>query len=180
MAKTKLNKPTAKAIIDGVKIGVPGHIAAEAVGVDKTTYWKWLKRGEKSKKGLFFDFFHQIKSAQYQSIKHAVVVMRTAMKDTWQAAAWWLERQCSEEFGKKVIIEPSAMEDLDLSNPDKALSRIASMVMAGKLDDSRAKLLIDLVTMKSKLRPGASDLDHMTKDEWVIFLENELERAKNG
>ena len=99
--KTKLNNDLIKQIAKMVEMGTPSKYVAQAVGVDVTTWYKWLQRGEKAKKGIYFDLFKAVKKAEGRAIERNVSIIQKAAIDNWQAAAWWLERRYPEEFGKK-------------------------------------------------------------------------------
>lgn len=69
--------------------------SAEEAGISYETFTQWLKKPE---------FSEAIKKAEQESRENgkgiAIMSIFQAMPDSWQAAAWWLERQ-HEEFIKK-------------------------------------------------------------------------------
>ena len=58
-----------------------------------STFHEWMNE--------FSDFSELIKRAEEQAIEHYVNVIHTASTQTWQAAAWYLERRRKEDFGKQ-------------------------------------------------------------------------------
>jgi len=67
--------------------------AVTCAGVAMSTFHEWLND--------FSDFSEAIKRAEEQAIEHYVNVIHTASTQTWQAAAWYLERRRKEDFGKQ-------------------------------------------------------------------------------
>jgi hypothetical protein len=73
-----------------------GNTRATAVtcaGISMSTFHEWMNE--------FSDFSELIKRAEEQAIEHYVNVIHTASTQTWQAAAWYLERRRKEDFGKQ-------------------------------------------------------------------------------
>lgn len=70
-----------------------------------------MKRGESSQKGTYFEFFESVKKAEAQAVARNVAVIQSAAKDSWQAAAWWLERKYPQEWGKKDRLEHVGKDD---------------------------------------------------------------------
>ncbi len=67
--------------------------AVTCAGVAMSTFHEWLND--------FSDFSEAIKRAEEQAVEHYVNVIHTASTQTWQAAAWYLERRRKEDFGKQ-------------------------------------------------------------------------------
>lgn len=67
--------------------------AAICAGISKETFYQYLNE--------FPDFSDAIKRAEEQAVEHYVNVIHTASTQTWQAAAWYLERRRKEDFGKQ-------------------------------------------------------------------------------
>ena len=99
--KTKLNPQLQERICQLISAGNYIRTACQAVGISGQTYINWMKRGEKSQKGSYFEFFEAVKKAEAQAIARNVAVIQSAAKETWQAAAWWLERKHPQDWGKK-------------------------------------------------------------------------------
>lgn len=112
MAKAKMGAPTKltpelqKTIVAYVRAGAYVETAAAAAGIDKTTFYDWLRRGADQKKGIFRDFSHAIEKAVAESeIADIARINKAAADGVWQAAAWRLERKHSDRWGRKDRIE---------------------------------------------------------------------------
>ena len=99
--KTKLTPQVQSTICKLIKSGNYIKTACHAVGIREATYLNWLSWGEQQGKGLYFEFFVAVKRAEAQAITRNVAIIQKASHDTWQAAAWWLERKFPQEWGKK-------------------------------------------------------------------------------
>lgn len=118
--QTKYTDDLAASICKAVSTGVPESIAAQAAGINKHTLTRWKK--------VHPDFYTQIKVARAEAVQRRIERIEKAAKGgdeyetqetvikhkdgriekktvrkktypTWQADAWYLERQFCEEFG---------------------------------------------------------------------------------
>src|SRR5512139_874474 len=80
-------------IAEMVGSGTPVAHAAQACGIDRTTFYAWLESDP--------SLATEIKKRRSQAVHERVEVIRQAMPKQWTAAAWYLERQHPEEFGLK-------------------------------------------------------------------------------
>lgn len=89
-----------KTICDALRAG--GHIemATNLAGVGRNTFYEWVKRGAKEKSGPHKNFRDNIKKALAFAEQRYVTLIATAAKDTWQAAAWMLERRFRTRWAK--------------------------------------------------------------------------------
>jgi transposase len=102
MAKLKLTGDLIERITRLIGDGNYIEVACAAVGIGKTTFYRWLERGEKAETGVYRDFWNAVKKAEAESESKYVGVIRDAANSgTWQAAAWWLERRYPDRWGKK-------------------------------------------------------------------------------
>ena len=64
------------------------------------TYYSWMKRGEEGEKP-FVNFLNAVKEAQAVAEEKALSVISEAQLETWQAAAWLLERRYPEDWARR-------------------------------------------------------------------------------
>jgi transposase len=119
--KTALLQPDLEqTILDYIRIGTPVRIAVTSAGVSEQTFYSWINRGvaerERMKmiKGaknnpsevIFLKFLESVERAKAEAItKKIAVIAKSGNDGDWRAAAWWLERQMPEEFGKTDRVE---------------------------------------------------------------------------
>jgi hypothetical protein len=70
-------------------------------GIHEATFYNWIKWGEAQARGRYFEFFEAVKKAEAEGQAALVATINVASKDSWQAAAWILERKYPEEWGRK-------------------------------------------------------------------------------
>ena len=131
---TKLTKPVADRIAEGVGLGMSYKDAASAGGVHVDTLDNWRKRGAVEKNTTYSRFFGRISRAaeltgiEYlEAIRRSVmenqvrvrehikqdengkVIMKEIHKETLppdiRGAMWWLERRFPEQFGRRDQME---------------------------------------------------------------------------
>lgn len=101
--KTKL---TPQLIVDAeklVKVGNYVVTVCEYIGIDESTWYRWMRDGEKARTGIKRKFYKTIKKAEAEAeIRLIADLQKIAQVDLkWQALAWMLERKYPERWGRK-------------------------------------------------------------------------------
>lgn len=99
-----------------------------------------MKWGEKKQTGIYFEFFEAIKKAEAIAEARNVTIIQSAAKDSWQAAAWWLERKHPDEWGRKEQHKIMSREQVSLevatTDPkEKILDKINSIASSWEQQD---------------------------------------------
>lgn len=82
------------------------------LGIDDSTWFRWLSEGEKARSGLKREFYDTVKKAEKDAIaRNVALIQRAAQEGNWQAAAWWLERKYFEDWGRKERVDLAADKD---------------------------------------------------------------------
>ena len=123
---SKLTDEVQKQIVKAIAAGAYGEVAAEAAGIGKTTFYRWLSEGKRRKRGRFQEFRDAIKKAQARG-EHAdlatirkraqggaIIEERTITRKDgttekiirrsrpeWTPIAWIMERRHAERWGRK-------------------------------------------------------------------------------
>ena len=119
--KTALLQPNLEqTLLDYIRIGTPIRNAVVAAGITETSFYSWINRGmaererlklvkgakENSTEVVFLKFLEQVERAKAEAVaKKVAVIAKSGNDGDWRAAAWWLERQLPEEFGKNDKLE---------------------------------------------------------------------------
>lgn len=120
----KYSPELVKEICEWIAKGTTNQDVCAVVGIDKTTYYDWLREentdGTKNR-AYKPHLSHSIKKAY--ALRKTTLINRimSASKVSWQAAAWYLERTEPDQFGPKGKLEITDAEDtikkvLDLIN----------------------------------------------------------------
>ncbi len=93
----KRARPTPRLIeqaADAIRKGSTAELAARSIGVSRSTWFRWLKRGEEGNELAFRRFHRAVKRAEATCAVEALQVIHEAAEDgNWKAAAWLLERR---------------------------------------------------------------------------------------
>ena len=110
--KSDLTPEMQKELCDHIIGGASNKDAAALAGIDESTFYKWIKRGEEETKGKFVLFFQSIKEARAAFREHhRKQIADAGKKGVWTASAWLLERSCPEEYGRRQAVEHSGQID---------------------------------------------------------------------
>jgi hypothetical protein len=130
-----LTPDVANQIIESVQAGNALTVAASAAGVQPQTFRLWMERGLMQKSGIYRDFRMAVEEAGFQSEERLVGIIANSALDSWDAAAWLLERKWPARWGQRVQVTvemelQKAMDKLRRHLPpkefDKVLEALAS------------------------------------------------------
>lgn len=102
---TKLTPEIQRVIVSAIAKGNTREVAAAAAGIGRTTLFTWMSTGSSATHGPYRDFLNAVKKAESLAVMSMVGIVRHAAGESWQAAAWWLERRYPDEWGRKDRIE---------------------------------------------------------------------------
>lgn len=112
---TKLTQELQDKLVTVIKAGNYIETACAYVGIDKSTFYDWLKRGAREKQRLaqnprarirkkeepYVEFSNAVEKALAEAEVRDVAIIGKAATENWQAAAWRLERKFPERWGRK-------------------------------------------------------------------------------
>lgn len=102
---TKLTARVQRALCGALLRGNTRENAALTAGISRSTLTTWLHLGRTEASGRYTSFLAAVEKAEAAAVQASVGVVRHAARDTWQAAAWWLERRYPDEWGRKDRVE---------------------------------------------------------------------------
>lgn len=112
---TKLTPEVQERICDALRKGCTRRAAAAYAGISEDTLYNWIARGEGRAKSPpreeFTRFSEAVKRAESEAEKRYTEIIYRAADETWQAAAWWLERRYPKEWGRRERHEVQGSED---------------------------------------------------------------------
>jgi hypothetical protein len=110
---TKFNRALAEQIIQYIRAGAYIETAAVAAGIDKATFYAWMKKGASAKDGDFKAFHDAVNQAMAMAEVRDVLLIGEAAKESWQAAAWRLERKFPDRWGQTRRVEVEVRKELE-------------------------------------------------------------------
>lgn len=152
---SKLTPEVFNAVMQALRAGNYQEVAARYAGVAESTYWAWLDRGRKERErieddvppdpneALYVDFLDEVEQARASAEVRMVGLIAQAAKNTWQAAAWYLERSKPNQWGRRdrheitgrdgqpVIVEHHTKVEVSI---DRAAAILAALDESGVLE----------------------------------------------
>lgn len=111
------------AIVRAITLGAPREVAAQAAGVDPTTFYRWVAMGaefidldDNAVAGLepkqlrLRQFCQDVKRADAQAVVFAVELVAEAMPKDWKAAMTWLERRYPGQWGRRLEVKTDPVD----------------------------------------------------------------------
>ena len=100
---TKMTAQRVELVLMGLRRGLSRTVAGQAAGVSKDSIRRWMERS------ATFRADTEQAEAESQSMLLGIVLAAAAKKlpNTWQAAAWLLERRWPEAYGQRSKVDIS-------------------------------------------------------------------------
>lgn len=150
-------RPRWEVIVERVRTGIPPESAAEATGVDGSTYYRWMAEGEDryeagklvKARSPYREFREAITRARAEAEAIHVAHVASASSKDWRAAAFLLERSYPQRWRKRDTVYQAGPGEGDPSVPPARVEHTFA-------DDAPSKLadLLELVE-RAGSRPPA-------------------------
>jgi hypothetical protein len=119
---TKLTAQLEEQIVRAIRAGSFPEVAARYAGVDRSTYYRWMERGDpegtRSADRPHRRFRRAVEQAQAaDEVRDTTLVGKAAERD-WRAAAWRFERRHRARWGRQAGEEGEVPEPPVLALPD--------------------------------------------------------------
>src|SRR3972149_6276509 len=102
MAKLKLTSELQEKICAYLAEGCTHKAAFMAVGIDKSTFYKWLQFGERTKSGIYKDFFDAVKKAEGEAYAFYVSALKeNSRRGNAMSIIFWLQNRHGDEWQDK-------------------------------------------------------------------------------
>ena len=133
-APTKLTPELVDKLVSYLRSGNYVKVACRAVGISPQLLSQWLDRGvsERPEDAAYADLRERVQLARSESEARNVAIIATAARESWQAAAWLLERQYPDRWGRPSVrmrddITPEAAA---LPEPDDVFTEVDELAAA--------------------------------------------------
>jgi transposase len=101
---SKLTPELREEIVDLIKTGNYIETVCAMVSINKTTFYKWLKKADESTRpNKYTKLRDDVEKAQAWSEARDVAIISKHSEKNWRAAAWKLERKYPTRWGKKKV-----------------------------------------------------------------------------
>lgn len=133
---SKYNPERGERILSALNAGNTRKAASAYGGIDPTTFSRWMDWGEEGREP--FDVFcAAVKKAEADAEVRMVATIIKASQETWQAAAWWLERRRTEDYGRTLRTDNVTIIKGDADAP-VVVTEATSSKLAGRLKTLKA------------------------------------------
>ena len=124
--KMKLTRELISEAEKWIKAGNFTTVVCQYLGIHQSTWYRWMAEGEKAKKGIKKEFYDRIKKAESHSEMRNVQLIQQAGNETWQAAAWYLERKFPDRWGKREKVDANLSHSGEVTNKSVDLSELTT------------------------------------------------------
>jgi transposase len=108
--KPKLTQELIELLGTALQNGNYIETACDFVGINRATLYRWLQESEEDNaKPILKDLSDTVRKARAQAEMRNVLRIQKAADDSWQAAAWWLERSQPKKWSKQTNVELSGV-----------------------------------------------------------------------
>lgn len=131
--KCKLTPQVEQDIIDCLNAGNFLTVAIEFAGVDKSTFYKWNKKGLEHPRSKYGKFRDRVRKAiRTAEVRNVSVINNAAQNGNVDAAKFWLSRKCYKRWGDKSKVE------LDTGDAGKITVRYSNDWQKPKVTEERS------------------------------------------
>ena len=112
-AMAKYNPTVIKKFIDSIEAKTGRVRACKNVGISYQTFLDWTNPEHPNFKLEFIELLKKAEAVvNIEQRDYAISAIFSKMKDHWQAAAWWLERNYPDQFRNKSEVDSNIKSSL--------------------------------------------------------------------
>lgn len=116
---SKLTLELQDEFVEYIKMGDYIETACALVGINKSTYYDWMKKADESSRYTKYKRFKDaVEHAQAVSEARDVIIISEAAISDWRAARWMLEHRFTEHWGIPSKVKNGNMNTLKQGGAD--------------------------------------------------------------
>lgn len=100
---TKLTPELSNQLVGLIGGGCTVTTACEATGIVESSFYLWVAKGDRQRKGIYTEFSEAIRKARGTGKAALIARIQTAASTDWRAAAWMLERARGDEYSRQDV-----------------------------------------------------------------------------
>lgn len=135
---TKLTPELTEKIRQVISSGSPIDVAARYVGIDRVTFYAWLKRGHEQKRGIFRDFLNTLEEAQAAADVWDHANIKAQSKKDARLSISHLKMRNPDRYESKQKHEHSGPDGKPIpvhNTSEAALLSLFTKLMGGKVEE---------------------------------------------
>lgn len=136
----KLNPELQEKLCQVIRAGAYVETAVQFLGINKDTFYAWLKKGAKAKSGKYKDFSDAIRKSMAETEVLDLLKLDKLSKEDAKIIMWRLERKFPKRWGRKQVIklfEDDKDGDFTPENINSVLAAAFNESEEGSEDDPR-------------------------------------------
>jgi len=115
---TKLTSELQEHFLKLLELGVPIKYACEALNIDESSFFVWMRLGRKKTEGKYFQFFKSVESIPGKAMARKLAHLEKAAEHgSVSACIWFLEHKYPELFKQatdvNLNVKPTIQEFID-------------------------------------------------------------------
>lgn len=89
-------------VCQAIRSGNTARTSVAFAGIPEKTFYYWLERGREGGKDndRYVQFMQAVEKARADAVVRNVDIIQQKARETWQAAAWWLERRHPQDWAR--------------------------------------------------------------------------------
>jgi hypothetical protein len=134
---TKLTPELQEELLKALRGGAYVEDACGYVGIHKDTFYEWMRRGADGD-DLYSEFSDAVEKARATAVVRNIALLQKAAEDSWQAAAWWLERTRPNQYGRRTNIAGPDGGAIEIKTDDAEREERLRAIVQRALDEARS------------------------------------------
>ena len=100
--QTSLTPEMQALVCQAIRSGNTARTSVAFAGIPEKTFYYWLERGREGGKAneRYVQFMQAVEKARADAVVRNVAIIQKKASETWQAAAWWLERRHPKDWAR--------------------------------------------------------------------------------
>ena len=134
---TKLTPELQEELLKALKGGTYVEDACAYVGIGVSTFYDWMRLGSLNE-APYSEFSEAVEKARASAVVRNVALLQKAAEDSWQAAAWWLERTRPDHYGRRTNIAGPNGGAIEIKTDDAEREERLRAIVQRALDEARS------------------------------------------
>ena len=136
---TKLTPELQEELLKALKGGTYVEDACAYVGLGVTTFYRWMNEAQsEDATDELREFRAAVEKARASAVVRNVALLQKAAEDSWQAAAWWLERTRPDHYGRRTNIAGPNGGAIEIKTDDAEREERLRAIVQRALDEARS------------------------------------------
>lgn len=120
---SKFTPETKKKLLDAIRMGNYREPSCNYAGISVSTFYAWLQKGRRQKKGQFVEFLEAVTRAEAEAEVRMVAQWQAQIPKDWRAARDFLARRFPERWGSKARMKVDHSGEITQSSKELLITK---------------------------------------------------------